>query len=478
MRRSASPIPSLGLVAAFFVSIFAARCAKSQCNLNSDCGYRRFCDLDNVCRQDCAEDRDCPAGYCDPNGRCVEGPPPDAAPDVVVDATPDVTEDVAPDLPPVDRPVPVDMVVPIDNPPVDVFVPPDLPPPVDNPPPVDIFVPPDLPPPPDTSRPLAVYLDPCSSNADCQSGDCATAGVASGFCTRTCASRRDCGNGYLCAIPAGGSSGRCLPDDTGLRCDPRAASSPCARFCFGNSASGVGHCTRECANGADCPAGFACSVVSGTSVCVEVERSCVRAADCPSNFCLGPSATFAGCSAQCRTSADCPRRFTLNDSGRLIALPPYQCMSGLCVPPLQGVISGGDIQGTDPIGSSCGASGTVSCYSGVCDTGTPGDPLAPAMCVQTCTPAGGCPNGYGCKPWLPDGPGGDLYLTCRPAGSGAVGTTCTRGGDCATALCQGVTATTGYCTRLCADGLCPTGMRCTLAGTTIDGTSISLCLRP
>ncbi len=449
-------------MAAFLVSVFAARCAKSQCNLNSDCGYRRFCDLDNVCRQDCAEDRDCPAGYCDPNGRCVKGPPPDASPDVIEDAAPDLIEDVAPDVPPVDRPAPVDVPVPIDNPP-----------------PVDIFVPPDLPPPPDTSRPLAAYLDPCSTSGDCQSGDCATVGLAAGFCTRACASRRDCGNGYVCSIPVGSATGRCLADDTGLRCDPRAASSPCARFCFGNSASGVGHCTRECAGGSDCPSGFACSLVSGTSVCVEVERSCVRAADCPSNFCLGR--TFAGCTSQCRTNADCPRRFTLNDgTGRLTALPPYQCQSvggvNLCVPPFQKL--GGDVAGTDPIGAPCTEGGVISCYSGVCDTGTPGDPTAPAMCVQTCTPAGGCPNGFGCKPWLPDGPTGDLYLTCRPAGSGAVGTTCTRGGDCATALCQGVTATTGYCTRLCADGICPTGMRCTLAGNTVDGTSVSICLRP
>lgn len=455
--------------------MIATRCAKSQCAINSDCGERRFCGDDNMCRQECAEDRDCTDGHCDANGRCVAGPAPDAStPDVAVDTAPDdVPVDVAPDVPVVDNPPPVDITPPIDNPPVDIVTPIDNPPPVDITPPID-NPPVDRPVMPDITRPLAAYLDPCSSNGDCQSNDCATVGLATGFCTRSCASRRDCGDGYLCA------SSRCLPDDTGLRCDPRSTTSPCARFCFGNSASGVGHCTRECANGADCPAGFACSVVSGTSVCVEVERSCAHAADCPSNFCLGPSETFAGCSAQCRTAADCPRRFTLSDSGRLLALPPYQCQSAgggvsLCVPPLQGVIAGGDIQGTDPIGASCGASGTVSCFSGVCDTGTPGDPLAPAMCVQTCTPTGGCPSGYGCKPWID---GTDLYLTCRPAGSGALGSTCTRGGDCATALCQGVTATTGYCTRLCSDGVCPTGMSCTYAGTTVDGTRVSLCVRP
>ncbi len=435
--------------------MIATRCAKSQCNINSDCGDRRYCGLDNVCHQECAEDRDCTDGHCDPNGRCVAGPAPDAStPDVAIDATPDdVPVDVAPDVPVIDNPPPVDNPPPIDNPPVDRPVTPDI------------------------TRPLAAYLDPCTTGGDCQSGDCATVGLATGFCTRSCTSRRDCGHGYVCA------AGRCLADDTGRPCDPRSSSgaASCAMgLCFGNSASGVGHCTRDCAGGSDCPAGFACSLVGSTSVCVEVERPCTRAADCPSNFCLG--ASFAGCTSQCRTAADCPRRFTLADSGRLIALPPYQCQSAgavsLCVPPFQDVSAGGDIQGTDPIGSSCAASGTVNCYSGVCDTGTPGDPLAPAMCVQTCNPAGGCPSGYGCKPWLPDGAGGDLYLVCRPAGSGAVGSTCARGGDCATALCQGVTATTGYCTRLCSDGVCPTGMSCTFAGSTVDGTRVSICVRP
>ncbi len=333
----------------------------------------------------------------------------------------------------------------------------------------------------DVAAPMQ-YLEVCRVNADCSSGDCVATGGA-GFCTRRCTTQNDCGDGYLCAVPAGGSTGRCLPDDTGLRCDPASASSPCARLCFGNSATRVGHCTHECAGGSDCPAGFACSPVGSTSVCVEVERPCMRAADCASNFCLGPSATFSGCSAQCRTSADCPRRFTINDSGRLVALPPYQCQSGgdggvnLCVPPFAGLVSGGDVLGTDPIGSSCSASGTVNCYSGVCDTGTPGDPFAPASCVQTCTPAGGCPIGFRCSAWLPDGPVGGVYLVCRPAGAGAVGTACSRNSDCATALCEGVTATMGYCTRFCNDRYCPTGMRCSVAGTSVDGTQVSLCLR-
>ena len=55
-----------------------SQCAKTQCTLNSDCGPRRYCDLAQTCRQDCAEDRDCADGYCDPNGRCQMGMRPDS----------------------------------------------------------------------------------------------------------------------------------------------------------------------------------------------------------------------------------------------------------------------------------------------------------------------------------------------------------------------------------------------------------------
>lgn len=465
MRRSASPLPSLGLVAAFFVSVFAARCAKSQCSLNSDCGYRRFCDLDNLCRQDCAEDRDCPTGHCDPNGRCQKGPAPDAAPDdVVVDAAPDLVEDTAPDVISVDRTAPVDVPVAIDTPPpIDMPPPPvDLPPP-----PVDRVVAPDLPPPPpdlpppppDIARPLAGLLDPCVLDDDCQSRACGRFGAAGLLCTRTCATRRDCPNGTVCG------SGRCVPDDTGTPCDARTAV-PCAQYCYTTTGSTVAHCTHDCGSGADCPAGYACQNAGTASVCVRVETPCARAADCATSLCLD-----IGCTSACRTAADCPTR--------LPGLTPYTCdaASGgvrVCNPPrattpgAQGYVAGGDA-----MGSVCTPTGVNRCRSAVCDDGE-----SPAVCVQGCTPSGGCPVGWGCKPWLPDGPAGDIYLACRPAGSGAVGTTCTRGSDCATALCQGVTATTGYCTRLCGDGLCPTGMSCTFAGTTVDGTRISLCTRP
>ncbi len=464
MPRRPASFALLALLA--LVPAAASRCASPQCEINSDCPARQYCSIDNFCLQECAEDRDCEGrGVCNPNGRCVmpeadAGPdaPPDAAPDAATDLT---QPDAAPDMtapPPDVTPPPPDMTAP----------PPDV-----TPPPPDVTPPPDVVR-PDAAPPRGAYLDPCTSTVDCQSMDCAPLGAASGFCTRTCSSRRDCGDGYQCA------RGRCVADDTGTPCDPRGATA-CAFACFGNGASGRGHCTRECASGRDCPAGYGCQVVSGMPVCVEVEAPCARAADCDTNLCVGVGPSFSGCTATCRTAADCPQRMTLDIDGRLLALPPYQCQpfggATVCVAPVQGAIAGGDLTGSDPIGATCSATpgAPVQCRSGVCD----GDDTPPS-CVQGCSPTGGCPAGYACRPWLPDGPTGSVYLVCRPAGRGALGTTCTRGSDCATGLCQARSAgdPTGYCTRFCGDGICPTGMACTPAGSAVGGVTLALCARP
>jgi hypothetical protein len=455
--------PSFALLALLsLVPLIASRCASPQCQINSDCPQRQYCTPENICLQECAEDRDCEGrGVCSPNGRCIAPMKLDAGPDAAPDATLDVAAEPSLDAPDVAPP-------PDLAPPPDVTPPPDLPPP-----PPDLPPPPDVAPPPDVT-PRGAYLDPCTSTVDCQSMDCAPLGGASGFCTRSCTSRRDCGDGYLCA------RGRCVADDTGAACNPVGASA-CAAYCFGNSASGRGHCTRECSSGRDCPAGYACQPVSGTPVCVEVETTCSRAADCVTNLCLGPMGSmFRGCTALCRTAADCPQRLTIEDAGRLISLPAYTCevVGGdrVCVPPIQGIIAGGDLAGSDPIGSTCNGTpgATVLCRSGVCDSDD-----VPPTCVQGCTPTGGCPSGFACRPWLPDGPTGSVYLVCRPAGRGGLGSTCTRGSDCATGLCQAMSAgdPSGYCTRFCTDTFCPTGMRCTPAGTAVGGTPIAICTR-
>jgi hypothetical protein len=286
------------------------------------------------------------------------------------------------------------------------------------------------------------YLTKCSGDAECASGKCKT------FCTKTCTKHGDCAHGQLC------SGGVCQLDDTGNGGCDLATGAPCLEFCYGSATAK--HCTHSCASSSECPAGYACSpVAAGKKVCVEIERSCTDANQCASGlgFCGG-----VGCTAQCDTASDCPLR--------LIGLPPYTCElnSGkkVCITPT-------DVLGSDPIGTSCPATGTNKCRSGACDPGT-----SPPSCVQRCTTIGGCPPSYGCFPLEDPGPPATALLVCSPAGSLWLGDTCARGRECITGICQAP----GYCTRLCVDGLCPDGMSCKPSPLTADdGTPIKLCTK-
>ena len=66
----------------------------------------------------------------------------------------------------------------------------------------------------------------------------------------------------------------------------------------------------------------------------------------------------------------------------------------------------------------------------------------------------GCAPGLGCYPLID---GASLLLVCERAGTADFGTPCSTGRDCYSGLCDGTRA---VCTRLCADGLCPTGFLC------------------
>lgn len=365
------------------------------------------------------------------------------------------------------------------------------PPPVDMPPPVDVPAPPvDMPLPVDRGQVVedrgvtptdtgpvtgsGAYFDPCTAGAQCASGDCIVLpGAAEGFCTRSCVATTGtgCGPGMLCAFGAGGSTtGRCLPEDTGAPC--RVSANSCYRFCYSGNNAGTGHCTRECGTARDCPAGFACQPVNGpngpTRICTEVERPCAASTECASGLCQG----YGGCTALCNTASDCPSRMIIDLNGQLVRLPPYQCLTSggirRCVPPLQQL--DGDILGTDPQGATCRttANGPL-CHSGVCDSDE-------NVCVQGCTPNGGCPAGFACRTWLPDGPTGQVYLVCRPNGNQPPGARCNAGSQCVSGLCLGE-GVDGYCTRFCDNNDCPSAMRCTAAGSAIDGTPLRLCQR-
>lgn len=411
---------------ALLVCAFGALgCAGQECDFHSQCGDLHYCERGR-CEQDCRASFDCADGQqCNALGQCVApfdaGPPQgdaghddgglppirDAGFDASrpIDAGRDAGRDAGPDA---GR----------DSGRIDAGTP------------------------MGTGR----YLDRCASAADCASGRCVDDVGGSRMCTIACVTHRDCASEHACA------NGSCVPDDTGASCSTSSPASCALGLCVGNASTGTGHCTRECANASDCPAGFGCGDAGGTRVCVEIERGCTAANQCVTGLCL----PIQGCTVECRTPADCPRRFGF--------LPPYACAvafgstNPICVPPE-------DIVGPDPAGAACriDASLNVLCRSGACDEGAPAGP----MCTQACTEEGGCGPGLGCWPSVEDG---GILLYCTRAGSRALGAACTSGRECDSGLCDA----TGFCTRLCTDdGLCPTGMRCD----PVPGYGISMCRR-
>ena len=288
------------------------------------------------------------------------------------------------------------------------------------------------------------YLDRCTSAAGCASGLCAEDLGGTRFCTRSCSSDLQCAHEHICF------GGTCLADDTGAPCSVGAPESCATGMCLGSGAGGA--CTRSCASAGDCPAGYACTIAGGSStrICVDIERPCTATgSECGTGLC-DPA---LGCTATCRTVADCPATF---------AGLEYACTfnagagANVCVPsPL--------VAGDDPIGafSSCPPTGINACRSGACDP----DALPVPACVQICTAQGGCPPGSGCFP-LADAT--SITLVCERAGGRDLGESCANARECHSALCDGTSA---RCTRLCQDGLCPTGWRCE----PVAGFGIAIC---
>lgn len=419
------------LFAPFLLGSSLAGCSVSECAYNSDCPSGLCvdgkCNVECYASIDCPDDRKvCSRGVCTKGDAGVDGgdgsvPDGDAAtdgkPDGADSTLPDTGDTASPDTDPGDTD-------PGDTTPTDTGT--------------------------DTG-PKGALFDRCTGDGECTSGRCTPA--APRFCTKACTASSECPDGLQCA------GGICQLDDTGKAGCNVTTGAGCQNYCIGTTSAS--HCTHKCASAADCPAGFACSNVGGTKVCIDIERPCGTADQCPGSLGFCGSGGL-GCTATCDSAADCPLR--------LVGLPAYACstVSGknVCVPP-------SDVLGSSSLGATCSATGTNLCRSGACDGST-----SPASCAQRCTVRGGCPSGWGCFPLEDTGPPKSTLLVCSVVtGTGFLGDSCTRGRDCLTALCQ-AGAGGGYCTRLCVDGLCPTGMTCAASGlSATDGTPIKLCTK-
>jgi hypothetical protein len=399
------------------LALCTASCAGQECDFHSECGRGRYCSFGG-CEQDCREDFDCDATeVCNEIGQCVSA-------DGAVPRRDGGMGDAGrlPDagMPGDDAGRPIDAGMRDAGRPMDAGM--------------------------RDAGPIVGtggYLDRCEDDGDCASGHCVDDVGGVRTCSITCAAHRDCAVEHVCA------DGVCVPDDTGAPCS--AGSSCELELCLGNVVTGAAQCTRECNDARDCPAGFACTSLSGLRLCVNIEIPCDEPNDCPTGLCLGA----LGCSAECRSVSDCPARFDFAAAYFCQRVTGYP--NTVCAPPVV------ETFGSDPLGASCrtNTSGDYLCRSSACNVDAPGGP----MCIQTCTEEGGCPAGFGCAP-ISDGT--DVFLSCARAGNGALGEPCASDLDCASALC----GLDGFCTRFCTDdGVCPSGLRCEA----VPGLGVSVC---
>jgi hypothetical protein len=241
----------------------------------------------------------------------------------------------------------------------------------------------------------------------------------------------------------------------------------------------------KCASGTDCPNGYGCMPVGGTSVCVKAEApcskqdpsACIAAAACDES----PTLVVGGCTLACSSANDCPRRAA--------GLPPWTC-DGLCRRPSD--VSGPLEGGYSPAQYACNGAGqvanlcndnqhidfnaftlpdlpVVSCNSPTTTDGLPGD-----SCVDSCRYQGGCRYGYACT--AVGGVGNARIGLCLPAGASEVGAACGTDSQCAFGYCA-----KGKCSRDCtADDTCPSGSSCVPgaaagAPTTVEGVTFKRC---
>ncbi len=394
--------PKIGLAAALLTLVISGCAKKPECTKDVDCEFGHHC-TDRHCEQDCIYDIDCdpgqtcivPRGYC----RYLDGGLPDGGP--TSDGAPPTDGSVHPEAGTLDAGL-------------------------------------------DSGPTTGAYLDPCSGSGDCASGQCfSDQRLGRNFCSKPCSTSSDCILTHRC-IQAGQQL-FCQASDIGKPC---SGQSDCHQACLENTQTHESHCSGPCSSAADCPAGFACTPVGGsTKYCVRIVESCATGTDCLTGLCLADYTqpqVFA-CSALCDSSADCPQGWACQAIAN----------GTVCTPPTYGV--GG-------LGDSC----TDNCQSGLCLGGT-----CTVECGVTRQVGQYCPPGFGCTP--SSGQAG-MVLTCSAAGTLAFGQPCTSSVQCGTAACMLMSNNSSECTIFCNDyATCPSGYDCIPLSTVASGVTLSVC---
>jgi hypothetical protein len=264
---------------------------------------------------------------------------------------------------------------------------------------------------------------PCTTDADCTSGDfCLDPSVLGGAgprrCSRTCCISSDCDPDaqFVCWIPPHGPSSFCRSADEIDRAPGGAlgvmASCKVNGDCRSGRCSG-GACTDTCCSDTDCAArhgvcrvdgpprldalGFGCGPPPGSA---GRYMSCQSDADCASGLCVDFGDKRPICSSSCCTSSEC----------ETYKSAPVHCVmlggahAGLraCGPlPLAATA-----MGSLPVGVSCTEPG--QCRSGSCIASRCSD-----MCCEDAS-CGDDPSQFVCRPAQVGGVNGAWALQCEP----------------------------------------------------------------
>lgn len=274
-----------------------------------------------------------------------------------------------------------------------------------------------------------------------------------------CVTDSDCSAGEHC------DGGICVPDTTaGEPCDPCSSHEDCGStydFCLSGFPDGGAYCGAQCTTDTNCPTGFSCMEVSGSTVfqcipdsmdCSSTPPECTTDSDCPTGEICDGGECVPDTTTDCATDADCPAGYVC-DGGTCVPDTTPDCYTDADCPP--GTVCDGGTCVTDPSPhlpmcsvcedhEDCGGPSDL-CMGGFVDGTT--------RCGVACENVGGdCGEGNVCFdfPDLPD--------QCVPASMDCT-PDCTTDAECPPGEhCQG-----GYCTNFCdpRDGTsCPEGYYC------------------
>jgi hypothetical protein len=261
----------------------------------------------------------------------------------------------------------------------------------------------------------------CTTSANCGANSaCVSARFGPGHCSAGCRSDRDCRADYYCAALT--TSADAGTADVTATCQPHPQTDHLADGVVGS----------RCASDADCSPGTCMlnePITKSSYPGGYCSGSCVEAGDCGAHGVCAPGffpGSLGSCSLGCSSDADCERDgYRCRDSGGV----------KFCAPgpkPLPDNIVGSACASDDDCGGGAmtcaSAVGSRAAPGGYCtqrcaidsDCGSGGTCIAPVdtvllssgSCYRFCKPPGGCREGYACRSF--SGAAGDQRGVCTP----------------------------------------------------------------